>query len=393
MRFFLLNFLLFIKLFAIVDNAPVDFKEREEGFSGSLFGAYELKRGNTDKNELDFGGRIQYDTDETITWVQGEMEKDKVRSVDTDDNAFFHLRHLRLLHSSWAGELFTQYKTDKFKNLSDRVLLGAGLRYKLLDSGNYNKIFIGFGLYDEEVRYTEDTDTGVKNPDENNIRINSYLSYKTKINDNVELSLLSYLQPRLEDTADCMAAATAELIIHLTKVFDLSYKIEYDYDTRPPTDVKKEDIDQRLSFIYRFGKDDPFTSYAHTFLKSTSSLDDVNTSSIIAVEIETDIEDIKDFRDVFAGKWSFGKEVFHIDFNGTGIYTYDKSIYTQKLTWKIISTATQDGEQRAKEQSTKLIIISFEDEEGRLERVDNYLWSENTLIGLSGATIRLFKRF
>lgn len=395
MRYFLFFLLIFLhtSVFAIVDIAPVDFKESENGLSGSLFGAYELKRGNTDKNELDLGGRIQYDTDETVTWLQGEMEKDKVSSITTDDNAFLHLRHVHQLYNpSWAAEAFTQYKTDKFKNLSDRILIGGGLRYKLLDTGEYNKIFVGLGLYDEEVKYTEDSETGIKDPDENNIRINSYISYKTKFNNTLELSLLSYFQPKTDDVKDYMTSATAELIIHLTKVFDLSYKIEYDYDSRPPTDVEKEDIDQRLSFIYRFGKDDPFSTYAHTFLSSTNELDDVNTSAVIAVQVETDVEDIKDFRDTFAGEWSFAEEVFHINLDGTGEYTYGEGIYTEKLTWKLISTETQEGVKAAKSQSTKLVIIEFVDEEGRQERVENYLWSESTLVGLSGSSVRLFKR-
>jgi len=393
MRFLLYLFFFTLPLLAIVDIAPVDFKENEVGFSGSLFGAYELKRGNTDKNELDLGGHIQYDTDETITWLQGEMEKDKVSGIDTDDNAFLHLRHVHQLYNPfWAWEAFTQYKTDKFKNLSDRVLIGGGIRYKLLDTGDYNKVFIGLGGYDEEVKYTQDSDTGIQDPNENNIRFNSYLSYKTRISNNLEMSLLSYFQPKVDDVHDYMAAATAELIIHLTSVFDLSYKIEYDYDSRPPTDVKKEDIDQRLSFIYRFGKDDPFSNYAHTFLTSTDNLADVNTSAIIAVEVETKVEDIKDFRDTFAGEWNFEKESFHIDLDGKGEYQYGEGIYSEKLTWKLISTETQEGAQAAKDQSTKLVIIRFEDEEGRPGRVENYLWSDSTMVGLSGSSIRLFKR-
>ena len=393
LSFFLLFLLFIFPLFAIVDIAPIDFEESEEGFSGSLFGAYELKRGNTDKTELDLGGRLQYDTKGTVTWVQGEMEKDKVRDIQTDDNSFLHLRHVHQIYNpSWALEAFTQYKTDKFKNLSDRVLLGGGFRYKLLDTGSYNKIFIGLGLYDEEVRYTPDPETGIQDPDENNLRINSYLSYKTKFNSTLELSLLSYYQPKSDDIHDYMAAATAEMIVHLTKVVDLSYKLEYDYDSRPATDVKKEDVDQRLSFIYRFGKDDPFSNYAHNFLSSAQALEDVNTSAIIAVEVETEVEDIKDFRDTLAGEWTFGKEVLHIDLEGKGVHKYGKGIYTEKLTWKLISTDTQEGSQVAKDQSTKLVIIRFEDEEGRPGRVENYLWSDNSLVGLSGSSVRLFSR-
>jgi len=391
---FLLYFLFFtLPIFAIVDIVPVDFQDTSEGFSGSAFGSYELKRGNTDKNELDIGGRLQFDTDETITWIEGEMEKDKVRGIDTDDNAFVHLRHVHQLYTpSWAWEVFTQFKKDQFKNIQDRSLVGGGLRYKVFDIGDYNKMFFGLGMYDERVSYTPDPVTGKVDPSEINLRMNSYLSYRTKVNKVLDVSLLSYFQPKVNAMHDYMAATTAELIVHLTKVLDLSYTIEYDYDSRPPTEIKKEDIDQRLSFIYRFGKDDPLSTYASSFLTSTDSLEDVNTTGIIAVEVETDVEDIEDFRDTIAGKWNFGKEAFFMDLDNKGTYRYGQGIYTQKFTWKVISTATQHGEEVAKDQGTKLVIISFEDKEGKLERVENYLWSDNTLVGLSGSTIRLFKR-
>jgi len=385
---FLLSFTL-SHLFAIIDIATVDFKDKDEGFSGALYGSFQKKRGNTDKNEAEYGGRIQYDTDETITWLQGEVEKDEVSGITTDDNAFIHLRHIRQLYSpDWAMEFYTQVKRDKFKNVQNRRLFGIGPRYRLLDSDQYGKFFIGISFLDEKLNYTEDE----PDPDEHNYRVSNYFSYKLPVNEVFDLSFLSYYQPKIDNGSDYLTSAIAEMTIHLTKVLDLSYLVEFDHDSQPATDIEKTDVVQKFSFVYRFGNDDPFSSYAHNFLQSLDELDDTNSSESIAVEVETEVEDIKDSSDTFAGEWSFGEEKFSIFLDGLGSYYYENGIYDEKLTWKLVSTETQEGVSGAKNQSTKLIIIRFEDEEGRPGRVENYLWSDNTLVGLSDTCVKVFKR-
>jgi len=389
MRYLILLSFTLSYLFAIIDISAVDFKEKNEGFSGAVYGSFQKKRGNTEKDEAEYGGRVQYDTDETITWLQVEVEKDEVRGITTDDNAFIHLRHIRQLYSpKWAMEFYTQVKQDKFKNVKNRTLLGVGPRYKLIDSELYGKFFIGVSLMDEKLDYTADE----LDPAEHNYRVSNYFSYKLPVNDIFDLSFLSYYQPKIDNGSDYMTAAIAEMTIHLTKVLDLSYLIEFDHDSRPPTDIEQTDIVQKFSFVYRFGSDDPFSAYAHNYLQSLEELEDTNASEAIAVEIETVAEDIKDPRDTFAGEWNFANEKFSIFLDGFGSYHHGDGIYDEKLTWKLVSTETQEGVLGAKNQSTKLVIIRFEDEEGRPGRVENYLWSNNTLVGLSDSCVRLFKR-
>ncbi len=384
----LLTFFIF-NSFAIVDIASVDFGEKEKGFSGSVYGSFQKTRGNTDKDEAEYGGRIQYDTNKTITWLQGSVENDKANGVSNADNAFAHLRHIhQMFNPNWAMEFYTQLKQDKFKSLQNRTVFGIGPRYKIADSPTYGKLFMGLSAMEERIRYTDDQ----IDPTERNYRASSYLSYKVSINSNLEFSSLGYYQPKIDNGSDYMTACTTELMIHLTKVIDLSYQYELDYDSQPANSVAKTDTRQKFSFVYRFGHDDPLTSYAYNFLNSTEGLDEINASSVVAVEVSTKTEEIQHSSDTLAGEWVHADERFSIMLEGEGEYAKRSGIYNEKLTWTLVSTQTQEGSQAAKEQKTKLVIIRFADEEGRPGRVENYLWSGNTLVGLSGSTVRVFKR-
>ena len=112
----------------------------------------------------------------------------------------------------------------------------------------------------------------------------------------------------------------------------------------------------------------------------------------MAVEVSSKTEEIEESSDTLAGEWINGDEKFSVALEGEGSYLKNGSVYEEKMTWTIVSTQTQEGAQAARDQKTKLVIIRFVDEEGRPGRVENYLWNENMLVGLSGDVVRVFKR-
>jgi len=260
--------ILFSSLFAITDIAPVDFEDKSTGFSGSVFGSFKIKSGNTNKEEADYGGRIQYDSKKHITWLQANIERGTASDIITEDSIFLHLRHISQLYTEdWAIEYYAQYKHDKFKSIKNRTLYGIGSRYRLVNSKKYGKLFLGVSALTENINYlTSNYNVGL-NPDEYNYRISSYISYKKPINNTFDISLLTYYQPKINNTSDFMTSTSSEMTIHLTKVIDLSYIMSFDYDSTPAIGIKKIDLAQKLSFIYRFGKDDPVSRYTENLLK------------------------------------------------------------------------------------------------------------------------------
>ena len=372
MRLLLSLFLTFLPLYAIIDIASIDFGDKKEGLSGSVYGSFETKRGNTDKEEAEYGGRLEFDTNKTITWIQGSAEHDTASGYTTDDNAFIHLRHIHQIGDpSWAAEAYFQLKQNEFKNLNNRTLLGAGLRYKVFDSYDYGKLFFGMSAMDEKITYNE------VDPNEHNSRLSTYLSYKVNINKTFELSYLGYYQMKFEDNSDYLASSMAEMTIHLTKVFDLSYLIEFDYDAAPALNIRNTDTRQKLSFIYRFGENDPLSTYAQTVLYQGEVPADVMD--------ESDADEVKQVKEkTFEGKWLSEGESLTTLSGSMGVHMKEGDIYKEKFTWKRVSTA--QGE------PTKQIIFEFMDEEGRKLRTEYYLWSEDTLVGLMGNRVKVFKR-
>jgi len=375
MRFLLLLFLILSNTFAIIDIASIDFGDKKEGFSGSVYGSFQTKRGNTNKDEAEYGGRIEYDSNGSVTWVQGSVEHDEVLGITTDDNAFLHLRHIhRLGTPSWAMEVYAQLKQDKFKNLNNRTLLGTGLRYKAFDSKPYGKLFFGLSAMDEKITYNQ------VDSDEHNSRLSSYFSYAVDINDVFELNYLGYCQVKFDDSSDYLTSSMAEMTIHLTKVFDLSYVMEFDYDARPPLNIQNTDTRQKLAFIYRFGSDDPLSAYAQNLLYKETLPDKrgvyIPPKEYLVTATTTDTS--------FTGTWVAEDENFIVLDNGTGRHTQDKGIYNDKFNWKIVSDN--------KTKKTKQIRMEYIDEEGRVQGVEHYLWNEDTLVGLIGEKIKIFKR-
>jgi len=369
MRVLLLIHFLVFNVFAIVDIASVDFLEKEEGLSGSAYGSFQKKRGNTDRDESEYGGRIQFDTKTTITWLQGEIEHDESGDTTTDDNAFMHLRHIhQIFNPSWALEFYGQLKKDKFKNLQQRKLMGMGPRVKLADSKEYGKLFFGLSLMDERVNYTQDT----VDADEHNLRLSSSLSYKIGVDDNLDFSLLGYYQPKLDEGSDYLATSLAELTMHLTKVIDLSYLVEFDYDSRPPSSIEKTDLRQKLSFVYRFGEDEPLGAYADEYLKPNKD-----------AEVEIKNRKATDKSDLTAGTWRFEDETLTFFQDGSGSYRDEASPYEEKIRWRRL------GEQK---DGAKAISVHHIDEEKRFGRIEYYLFGEGNLVGVSADTVKVFKR-
>ncbi len=369
MRLFLISLIYVTSMFAIVDIASIDFLEKEEGFSGSAYGSFQKKRGNTDKDEAEYGGRVEYDTNQTITWLQGVVEHDEVSGVTTDDNAFLHLRHIhQIVNPSWAMEYYFQLKQDKFKNLSKRQVLGLGSRYKISDSPLYGKLFFGLSMMDERVKYNE------IDPDEHNYRLSSYLSYKLVVNKTFELSYMGYYQPKFDNGSDYITSSKAEMIIHLTKVFDLSYLVELDYDAQPPYQISATDSRQKLSFIYRFGADDPLSTYASTLL--------CDTKEASTPAVEEKLEETKKESD--SEVWKSGDENLLLLADGSGTYTSKTGVYNEKIRWKKLDETKEEG--------THFFVLSFVDEEGRTLRNENYLYNSSTLVGLRNDKLKVFTK-
>ena len=250
MKLLLLLSIIIQELFGVISITPVDIGDKP-GYSGSTEFGLMTKRGNTDKDGYTGALLINYDNNSTyVIWLALSAEYATANGTKDTNKQYSHLRYINTLYKKHLdSELFLQAQEDEFKALSKRRLAGVGLRTKLFDKLIGGKGYAGLGGFYEYIRHT---DSNI-DPDEDNLRMNSYLAYKAKFNKDSKLALTAYYQPKFNDFSDYVIANKFELQIHIYLKIFLKFSIYYDYDSSPPNNVQKNyDLGQSTTFVYDF---------------------------------------------------------------------------------------------------------------------------------------------
>jgi putative salt-induced outer membrane protein YdiY len=237
-----------LPLHAIVTIDPVE-PSSEGGFNGEVDFTFKASQGNTEKRDNDVGTKLQYDSKEFVNFLIFNYKEGYAQKVNVVNRSYGHFRHVHLLTDELAWELYSQLEQDKFKNLELRKLAGAGVRYRFFSSET-DKFYYGIGVY-----YSEEYYKSVIAGDENRFieRLNSYISYKEKINGSFVATLTLYYQPSLRHPQnDTNIIADGSLSFKLTTALALKISGNYKKDTDPALGNKKEDSYYATSLSYTF---------------------------------------------------------------------------------------------------------------------------------------------
>ncbi len=234
---------------AVVDIAPQEVGS-DPGWSGNINVSYSKKTGNTDTDEGDVGGKIQYDNNrKSLAFIQGTYEQSKSSDVKTEDEMLTHARYLHKLYAeTWYAEAFLQRYENTFRGIEGRWLAGGNVRWRFFSHPTLGKLYVGAGAFQEEIDYTDD----YPGEDQSNTRLNSYLAYTLKLGESTDFSMVGYYQPNWEDSEDCYTAINAELKVHVVSGMYLSLSYEVDRDSHPPEGIEKVDEEISTSLIWEF---------------------------------------------------------------------------------------------------------------------------------------------
>jgi len=250
MRLFLSLFLFSLPLFAVINISPNEIGLRP-GLSGNIQVAINNQRGNTDKDEYDFSAKVNYDNNRSyVTWLAFSYAYGQAAGVENENKAYLHYRFIHNFFShDWNWEFFAQNQGDDFRKIQRRLLGGAGLRWRFINGDTFGRIYAGLGAYYEYVNYTDP----VLAPKEYNSRLNAYLSYTKKFGKDARVSLATYYQPKFDNWSDHYLLSTASLLFYVYGSIYVKASLTYAYDTKPPTGVQKEDMQQISSIGWKFG--------------------------------------------------------------------------------------------------------------------------------------------
>lgn len=221
-----------------------------KGFSG--YGKIDIsaQTGNTDLQEMNLSGRIDWENKTTHIFLIGQGEYGWKDKISFSDQALLHLRYVHSLNSVFKGEVFTQVNYDKAILLDFRSLAGAGFRVKIFKD-SLNEFWFGTAYMFEHEKYKLPSNSIHKHI-ENLSRWSNYLSYNLYINDNTQLLSVIYYQPSLKNFSDNRILTETSLMVNITNKLGITVGFNLRYDSKPPDTIKSTDTKTTFGFIYRF---------------------------------------------------------------------------------------------------------------------------------------------
>ena len=150
-----------------------------------------------------------------------EWERTQFQGETVLNDGLLHLRSMYRLAPDLEWEQFTQKQWSDSQNLSDRFLVGTGLRWTVLRNTSGALTALGAGGMWETEAYKG-------NPVPNKVRLTTYINY-TQPFDTVLFSSTTYFQPAVDDWANYRILNRNSLTYFLFKDMYLKLNANLDY--------------------------------------------------------------------------------------------------------------------------------------------------------------------
>ena len=140
--------------------------------------------------------------------------------ISSDNNNFvndnsLHLRYNYEFHHRFYGELFFQTQNSPFATITNRDLVGLGIRIKV-QHGKIFRLYTGISFISEKNIFLGDSVYHYYN------RISSYMSYNWLINSNLRLVQTIYYQPSFDNISNYRVSTKASFLAIINQHFSFN---------------------------------------------------------------------------------------------------------------------------------------------------------------------------
>ena len=201
-----------------------------------------IQSGNTEEDSINTGGAIRREWASNRFNLRFLVNYTEKNEVVTDDDAFMSIKLDHFFDNHRYALLSTEVSQDEFKDISLRVISGAGLGYRFWKGDTIALEFeAGLAYFIEELNRGED-DEFVSG------RIGSNFEWDLIENLAFQNYLLYY--PKLNDFRDYRVRNEASLISRITKRWAL--RLTYLFEQNSNTTLGVVDIDNRFMYSLQF---------------------------------------------------------------------------------------------------------------------------------------------
>lgn len=216
----------------------------ESGFSGSIGLTVELERGNSELTQIGMKPRLLYRYGPSQWFILNSYSFVDTKEGSVVNEGFSHLRYNYSVSSVVVIEALTQIQYNREQDLRQRLLLGAGLRFELLQRKKVALAVGATGMYEYE-----ELDSGgiIRTP-----RNSDYVTISLTRGDYLTLSNTVYVQPAFDDLEDFRILDNFELTVALSSWLATTLSLEYRYDSEPPSGIKEYDLTLENGLTVKF---------------------------------------------------------------------------------------------------------------------------------------------
>lgn len=230
--------------------------KNDHGWNGHLRFKFSGKDGNNEEAELGIGTHLRWNNG-IVSWLSWySREYDRYDGDTIDDDTFAHTRLIHNHREVIASEYFLQYEQDPFSGLKRRLLQGIGLRWHSWNKPNTGTqqssgdSFQGIGVFNEQIREVDLGTTQTEHIYRANIY--SHWLYQHSGERAVSTSITFYVQPNLADTDDIKGLLQAQVSLPISEKLHFQWKLQSNWDSRPPSDKAKETHETVMELKYIF---------------------------------------------------------------------------------------------------------------------------------------------
>ena len=247
---FCIKFCFISIVIAQVNTENFRIEEIDDTFINKLDLSFSYEGADTKVIDLYLQHRIDYvySEDNTFYLISNyEQSYEKLSNEESNSfvkKSFSHLRNTRKFYKSLDIEFFTQFETNEFLDISDRRLVGSGLRIPLFNDKFFSN-HMGIGLMYEVENYFNDS------YNTNLYKSTNYINNKV-ILDKLVLTNIAYLQFDIQAANNFRLLLDNSIQFSLSKNIFITSNLNYRYSNKANSEDLKNyiKISSGLSIVF-----------------------------------------------------------------------------------------------------------------------------------------------
>ena len=221
----------------------------KSGWYNSITLDLTYRAGNTDLLTARTRFRSDYLTETYHGFVFGSLQQGRKSGAFFINKGMAHARIIRGLTQHVLVESFVQKQFNESILLNDRNLVGGGVRFASHPKDSKFNLYLGVGAMWEHER-VNDKERG--NITTRIVRSTNYINWTGQLDERITTSATGYYQVYVRRFQDYRVLFQGSITFRLTTKLAFPLRVNFRYDSEPPTGIRKHDVEIFNGLRYTF---------------------------------------------------------------------------------------------------------------------------------------------